>query len=241
MDNEPIRLQKFLAEAGIASRRKCEQLILDGKISVNGQTVQELGTKIVPNVDKITYCGKPVENQENKVYILLNKPIGYVTTAKDQFNRDTVLNLVKVKERIVPVGRLDMYTSGALILTNDGEFVYKVTHPKHEITKTYTVTVKGIIQNEEVEKLKQGVQIEDYTTRPAKVKILKTDLEKDISRLEITIHEGKNRQVRKMCESVGRKVLALHRSKIGNIGVKDLKLGTWRYMKKQEIESLCGQ
>lgn len=241
MDNEPIRLQKFLAEAGIASRRKCEQLILDGKISVNGQTVQELGTKIVPNVDKITYCGKPVENQENKVYILLNKPIGYVTTAKDQFNRDTVLNLVKVKERIVPVGRLDMYTSGALILTNDGEFVYKVTHPKHEITKTYTVTVKGIIQNEEVEKLKQGVQIEDYTTRPAKVKILKTDLEKDISRLEITIHEGKNRQVRKMCESVGRKVLALHRSKIGNIGVKDLKLGTWRYMKKQEIESLCDQ
>ncbi len=241
MDNEPIRLQKFLAEAGIASRRKCEQLILDGKISVNGQIVQELGTKIIPNVDKITYCGKPVENQENKVYILLNKPIGYVTTAKDQFNRDTVLNLVKVKERIVPVGRLDMYTSGALILTNDGEFVYKVTHPKHEITKTYTVTVKGIIQNEEVEKLKQGVQIEDYTTRPAKVKILKTDLEKDISRLEITIHEGKNRQVRKMCESVGRKVLALHRSKIGNIGVKDLKLGTWRYMKKQEIESLCGQ
>lgn len=241
MDNEPIRLQKFLAEAGIASRRKCEQLILDGKISVNGQIVQELGTKIIPNVDKITYCGKPVENQENKVYILLNKPIGYVTTAKDQFNRDTVLNLVKVKERIVPVGRLDMYTSGALILTNDGEFVYKVTHPKHEITKTYTVTVKGIIQNEEVEKLKQGVQIEDYTTRPAKVKILKTDLEKDISRLEITIHEGKNRQVRKMCEAVGRKVLALHRSKIGNIGVKDLKLGTWRYMKKQEIESLCGQ
>ena len=128
-----------------------------------------------------------------------------------------------------------------MILTNDREFVYKVTHPKHEITKTYTVTVKGIIQNEEVEKLKQGVQIEDYTTRPAKVKILKTDLEKDISRLEITIHEGKNRQVRKMCESVGRKVLALHRSKIGNIGVKDLKLGTWRYMKKQEIESLCGQ
>ena len=241
MDNEPIRLQKFLGEAGIASRRKCEQLILDGKISVNGQIVQELGTKIIPNVDKITYCGKPVENQENKVYILLNKPIGYVTTAKDQFNRDTVLNLVKVKERIVPVGRLDMYTSGALILTNDGEFVYKVTHPKHEITKTYTVTVKGIIQNEEVEKLKQGVQIEDYTTRPAKVKILKTDLEKDISRLEITIHEGKNRQVRKMCEAVGRKVLALHRSKIGNIGVKDLKLGTWRYMKKQEIESLCGQ
>ena len=241
MENEPIRLQKFLAEAGIASRRKCEQLILDGQVSVNGQKVQELGTKIIPNEDKITCYGKIVEKQENKVYILLNKPIGYVTTAKDQFGRDTVLNLVKVKERIVPVGRLDMYTSGALILTNDGDFVYKVTHPKHEITKTYTVTVKGIIQNEEVEKLKQGVQIEDYTTRPAKVKILKTDLEKDISRLEITIHEGKNRQVRKMCEAVGRKVLALHRSKIGDITVKDLKLGTWRYLKKEEVNKLCGK
>ncbi len=241
MENEPIRLQKFLAEAGIASRRKCEQLILDGQVSVNGQTVQELGTKIIPNEDKITCYGKIVEKQENKVYILLNKPIGYVTTAKDQFGRDTVLNLVKVKERIVPVGRLDMYTSGALILTNDGEFVYKITHPKHEITKTYTVTIKGIIQNEEVEKLRQGVQIEDYTTRPAKVKILKTDLEKDISRLEITIHEGKNRQVRKMCEAVGRKVLALHRSKIGDITVKDLKLGTWRYLKKEEVNKLCGK
>lgn len=241
MDNEQIRLQKFLAEAGIASRRKCEQLILDGKISVNGQTVQELGTKIVPNVDKITYCGKPVENQENKVYILLNKPIGYVTTAKDQFNRDTVLNLVKVKERIVPVGRLDMYTSGALILTNDGEFVYKVTHPKHEITKTYTVTVKGIIKNEEVEQLRKGVKIDDYTTRPAKVKILKTDEGKDISRLEITIHEGKNRQVRRMCESVGRRVIALHRSKIGNIGVKDIELGKWRYLKDFEVKTLIGK
>ena len=123
-----------------------------------------------------------------------------------------------------------MYTSGALILTNDGDFVYKVTHPKHEINKTYTVTLKGIIQNREVEQLRNGIQIEDYITKPAKVKILKTDIEKDISRLEITIHEGKNRQVRKMCETVGRKVLALHRSKIGNISVKDLPLGQWRYL-----------
>lgn len=238
MENEPIRLQKYLAEAGIASRRKCEQLILEGKISINGKIIKELGTKIIPCVDKITYCGKPVERKEEKIYILLNKPIGYVTTAKDQFDRDTVLNLIKVKERIVPVGRLDMYTSGALILTNDGEFVYKITHPKHEITKTYTVTIKGIVQNEEVEKLRQGVQIEDYVTKPAKVKILKTDTEKDISRLEITIHEGKNRQVRKMCEAIGRKVLALHRSKIGNIGVKDLKLGTWRYLRKEEVKKL---
>lgn len=239
---EQIRLQKFLAEAGVASRRKAEELILAGKVEVNGKVVTELGTKINPDVDKVTYNGKIVENTEKKVYVLLNKPIGYVTTAKDQFNRDTVLNLVKVKERVVPCGRLDMYTSGALILTNDGDFVYKITHPKHEITKTYTVTLKGIVRDEEVKKLRTGVEIDDngtpYTTKPAKVKILKTDVEKEISRLEITIHEGKNRQVRKMCEAVGRKVLALHRTKIGDLSVKDLKLGTWRYLKDFEIENL---
>ena len=232
------RLQKYLANCGIASRRKCEEYILQGKVEVNGKIVKELGTKINPEKDEIKFENKIVKESNKFVYILLNKPIGYVTTSDDQFGRDKVLDLVKVKERIVPVGRLDMYTSGALILTNDGDFVYKVTHPKHEIEKTYTVTVKGIVQNSEVEQLRQGVQIEDYTTKPAKVKILKTDIEKDISRLEITIHEGKNRQVRKMCEAVGRKVQALHRSKIGNIEVKDLKIGTWRYLSEKEIKYL---
>ena len=232
------RLQKYLANCGIASRRKCEEYILQGKVKVNGETVTELGKKVNPEKDIIEFENKPVRENAKKIYILLNKPIGYVTTSDDQFGRDTVLDLVKVRERIVPVGRLDMYTSGALILTNDGDFVYKVTHPKHEIEKTYTVTVKGIVQNSEVEQLRQGVQIEDYTTKPAKVKILKTDIEKDISRLEITIHEGKNRQVRRMCEAVGRKVLALHRSKIGNIGVKDIELGKWRYLNAREVEQL---
>lgn len=239
---ELVRLQKFLADCGIASRRKCEELILEGKVKVNGTIVTQLGQKVNPEKDEVTYNGKKVENCSQKVYILLNKPIGYVTTSSDQFNRDTVLDLIKIKERVVPCGRLDMYTSGALILTNDGDFVYKITHPKHEITKTYTVTLKGIIKNEEVETLRNGVEIDDngtpYLTREANVKILKTDIEKDISRLEITIHEGKNRQVRKMCEAVGRKVLALHRTKIGEINVKDLKLGTWRYLKKSEINSL---
>ena len=239
---ELVRLQKFLAESGIASSRKCEELILAGKINVNGENITQLGTKIDPYKDKVTYNGKIVENKEEKVYILLNKPIGYVTTANDQFDRDTVLDLIKIKERVVPCGRLDMYTSGALILTNDGEFVYKITHPKHEITKTYTVTLKGIVSDEEVERLRAGIEIDDngknYKTHEAKVKILKTDLEKNISRLEITIHEGKNRQVRKMCEAIDKKVLALHRSKIGNLTVKDLKLGTWRYLKKFEIEKL---
>lgn len=239
---ELVRLQKFLAEAGIASRRKCEELILQGKVTVNNNIVTELGTKIDPDKDKVTYDGKIVEKDNKKMYILLNKPIGYVTTAKDQFNRDTVLDLIKINERIVPCGRLDMYTSGALILTNDGEFVNTITHPKHEISKTYTVTLKGIVSNEEVQKLRDGVEIDNegiqYKTQSAKVKILKTDVEKNISRLEIIIHEGKNRQVRKMCEAIGRKVLALHRSKIGNLSVKDLKIGTWRYLNKEEIERL---
>lgn len=235
---EEIRLQKFLAECGIASRRKCEQYILDGKVKVNGEIITELGTKVNKN-DIVEFENKKVEIQDEKIYILLNKPIGYVTTVKDQFQRDTVLDLVKTKKRIVPVGRLDMYTSGALILTNDGDFVNILTHPKHEIKKTYNVTVAGKITDDDINILKNGVEIDDkYITKPAKVKILKIDEEKNISRIQITIHEGKNRQVRKMCEAIGKKVIALHRSKIGNINVKDLKLGTWRYLTKKEVENL---
>ena len=235
---EQIRLQKYLAEAGIASRRKCEELILDGKIEVNGKVVTKLGTKVTEN-DKVKYNGKLISPVEEKIYILLNKPIGYVTTVKDQFGRDTVLDLVKVDKRIVPVGRLDMYTSGALILTNDGDFVNRLTHPKNEVNKTYNVTISGKITQEDVSKLQKGVKIDDnYITKPAKVKILKIDEEKNISRIQITIHEGKNRQVRKMCNAIDKKVLALHRSKIGDIDVKDLKIGTWRYLTEKEINIL---
>ena len=235
---EEIRLQKYIADCGITSRRKAEELIKQGKIKVNGQIVYELGTKINPQKDIVLYQNEKIKQKQKNVYILLNKPIGYVTTVKDQFERPSVLDLVKVKQRVVPVGRLDMYTSGALILTNDGDFVYQVTHPKHEIDKTYTVTIKGIVTEQDVELLKKGVKIEEYTTKPAKVKILKTDLEKNSSRLEITIHEGKNRQIRKMCETVGYPVLALHRSKISGIGVKDLPLGKWRFLSKQEVERI---
>ncbi len=235
---EEIRLQKYLADCGIASRRKSEELIKQGQVKVNGKTITELGTKVIPNKDSVEYNGKKIELKKEYVYILLNKPIGYVTTVKDQFNRDSVLDLVKTNKRLVPVGRLDMYTSGALILTNDGNFVYKVTHPKHEIEKTYTVTIIGIVKKEEVEKLKKGMEIENYITKPAKVKILKIDEEKNQSRLEITIHEGKNRQVRKMCEAIGHKVLALHRSKIAGIDVKDIPLGKWRYLNSKEVNKI---
>ena len=236
-----VRLQKYLADCGIASRRKCEELIMQGKVEVNNKKVTELGTKINPQKDQVKYTGKIVKEENEKLYILLNKPIGYVTTVKDQFSRDTVLDLVKVNKRIVPVGRLDMYTSGALILTNDGEFVNKLTHPKNEITKTYNVTVVGVVTKEEVKQLEEGVIIDDYKTKPAKVKILKIDEQKNLSRLQIVIHEGKNRQIRKMCEAIGKKVLALHRSKIGNIEVKDLKLGTWRYLTSKEVKMLTNK
>ena len=236
---EEERLQKFIANQGICSRRKAEEYITSGRIKVNGNVIMELGTKIDPNKDIIEVDGKKISNKSaKKVYILLNKPIGYVTTTRDQFNRNTVLDLVNIKEKVLPVGRLDMYTSGAIILSNDGDFIYKITHPKYEVEKTYNVTLKGQVTDEEIEQLKNGVQIENYVTGKAKVKILRIDKEKDLSRVEIIIHEGKNREVRKMCEAIGRKVLALHRTKIGNISVKDLRLGTWRYLKPNEIKSL---
>ena len=235
-----IRLQKFMADCGVASRRKCEEYILKGLVRVNGEIVNKLGIKVVPDKDIVEYNGKKIQNVYNKkVYILLNKPIGYVTTVKEQFGRPTVMELVKkVKERVVPVGRLDMYTSGAIILTNDGDFVYKVTHPKYEIEKTYIVTLRGKVLPEEIEKLKNGVKIDDYVSGKAKVKVIKYDVDKNESRLEIIIHEGKNREVRKMCEAIGKKVLALHRTKIGNIEVKPLELGKYRFLTAKEVESL---
>ncbi len=236
---EEIRLQKFLANSGICSRRNAEKLIIDGKISVNGNIVRELGTKVNPEKDVITYNGKEVELETKHVYILLNKPVGYVTTVKEQFGRPTVMDLVKdANVKLVPVGRLDMYTSGALILTNDGDFVFKVTHPKNEVEKTYNATVRGIVSTEDVMKLENGVEIEEYISGKARVKILKTDEQKKISRIQITIHEGKNREVRKMCEAIGKPVIALHRSKIGKIDVKNLKIGTWRYLTEKEINLL---
>lgn len=200
---ELIRLQKFIANCGFCSRRKAEELILQGKVKVNNQIVQELGGKIDPKKDKMEIDGKVLKSPQKYVYILLNKPIGYVTTAKDQFNRPTVLDLVKdIKEKVLPVGRLDMYTSGALILTNDGDFIYHVTHPKYEIEKTYQATVSGIVTKEDVEALEAGVKIDNYISSKAKVKILKIDEKNNTSRLQITIHEGKNREVRKMCNAI---------------------------------------
>ena len=233
-----IRVQKYLADNGIASRRKCEEYILEGRVKVNGKVITQLGMKIDLDVDKVEFDNKLVKEQNHKEYILLNKPIGYVTTVKDQFGRPTVMELIKSKYRVVPVGRLDMYTSGALILTNDGDFINKITHPKYEIEKTYNVTIRGEINNSEIDMLKNGVDIDGYITKPAKVRILKVESEKNITRIEIKIHEGKNRQVRKMLKSIGKNVIALHRAAIGTIKVNDLKIGQYRNLTEKEIKNI---
>lgn len=234
---EEERLQKFLAKAGVTSRRKCEELIEQGRVKVNGK-IATLGIKVT-NDDVVELNGKRVQIQnEEKVYILLNKPMGYVTTVKDEYNRPTVMELVPNDKRIVPVGRLDMYTSGALILSNDGDFVYKVTHPSKKIDKTYRAKVNGKVTELELQKLRDGIRIENYVTSKAKVDFIEYDEKTNRSIVEVTIHEGKNRQVRKMFEAINKDVWRLHRTKIGNLDVDDLKLGKYRYLSKEEVAKI---
>ena len=237
---EPKRLQKFLAECGIASRRKWEELIIDGKIKVNGVIITELGTKVIPGKDIVMFEDREVAlEEEKKVYILLNKPVGYVTTASDEKGRPTVMKLLEgVKEKVVPVGRLDMFTSGLLLFSNDGEFVYKVTHPKHETTKTYIVKTRGVPKEKDLEKLRNGVKIEEYITSPARVELLLKDNVNDISRILIEIHEGRNRQVRKMCEAIGLSVIALKREGVGGLTCEGGERGKWRYVTDEEVKMI---
>ena len=232
------RLQKYLAECGVASRRKCEEIILTGKVRVNGNLITELGTKVNPQTDTVEVDGKVISS-EKKVYILLNKPVGYVTTMSDEKERPTVMELLEgVKEKVVPVGRLDMFTSGLLLLSNDGDFVYKVTHPKHETTKTYIVKTRGVPRESDLEKLRVGVKIDDYMTSPAEVNLLLKDNTNDIARIWIRIHEGRNRQVRKMCEAIGLSVIALKREGVGNLTCEGVERGKWRYLTDDEVAEI---
>lgn len=231
------RLQKYMADCGIASRRKSEELIQNGFVTVNGEVVKELGTKINPDKDVVAYKGKVIKPQNKKVYILLNKPEGYVTTAKDQFGRPTVLDLVKdVKERVVPVGRLDYDTSGLLLLTNDGDVVYKLTHPKNEIDKVYEAKLFGVPDSNTINLFKRGITIDGRKTMPAKIELISVDGR--FSWCYITIHEGRNRQVRKMCQAARHPVAMLRRVSEGEIKLGDLKKGSWRYLTDKEIRYL---
>jgi 23S rRNA pseudouridine2605 synthase len=231
-----VRLQKYLAEAGVASRRKSEELILRGRVEVNGAKVTELGTR-VGACDVVRIDGKEVRRVEKKVYIMLNKPPGYVTTAKDQFSRKTVLDLIQgVEERIYPVGRLDYETSGLLLLTNDGELAFKLTHPGREIEKVYHARISGFLEEKDVKSFERGMRIEDYVTAPAKLKLVEKLA--DSSVVEVTIHEGRNRQVRKMFEAIGRRVLKLRRVATGPLRLGGLEEGRWRYLTEKEIKAL---
>lgn len=233
-----MRLQKYLAHAGVASRRASEELIKQGRVAINGQTVTEMGIMVYAT-DKITVDGSPVLLTTNpeKLYIALNKPVGYVTTAKDQFGRPTVLDLVKdIKERLYPVGRLDYDTSGLILLTNDGDFTYRLTHPSHEIDKVYEAEVSGVPTSAEIKQFEAGLRIEDYITSPAKLSIV--SVKGNNSVVHVTIHEGKNRQVRKMCKAIGHRVLKLKRISIGPIALMDLAEGKWRRLTDKEVESL---
>lgn len=231
-----MRLQKYIASCGVSSRRKAEAYVLEGRVRVNGKIVNTLGTKINAEKDEILVDGKKIEESKNLIYLMLYKPVGYITSSKDQFGRETVIDLVNVKERVVPVGRLDYDTSGLLLLTNDGELTYKLTHPKHNVEKVYIAKVKGIPTEVQLRKFRSGLKIEDYTTSKAKIKII--DKTKAECQLEITIHEGKNRQVRKMCETIGHEVIALKRVQIGDLCIGDLKKGKYRHLTYSEVKYL---
>lgn len=227
------RLQKYMARCGVASRRKCEEIIKSGKVKVNGVVTTELGSKINDNNDIVEVYGKRIYLEENKIYIMLNKPEGYITSNNDEKNRKTILDLVKVNERIYSIGRLDYDTSGLLLLTNDGDIYNKVIHPRKEIDKTYVAVVKGLFTPKEMEKFKNGVDIGGYITANANIRLLEKK-EKECT-VEIKIHEGKNRQVRRMCSALGHEVKKLKRISIGNLKLKNLKKGQWRYLTTEEI------
>lgn len=233
-----IRLQKFLADAGVASRRKCEELIAKGLVEINGIAATEPGTKVDGSED-IRVNGIAVKPGTKKVYILLNKPVGYISSAKDQFSRKTVVDLVDTNERIYPVGRLDYDTSGLIILTNDGEFANILMHPRHEINKIYRAVIKGILNEKQIEMLENGLDIGGYITAPAKIRIIKAEDRESI--VEIAIHEGKNRQVRKMFEAAGHAVMHLKRIAIGQVTIGGLEDGKWRNLSKREVDMLKGE
>lgn len=231
------RLQKYMAKSGIASRRNCEIIIKQGRVKVNGVTVSNMGVKINPNLDQVMVDGRIITPKSKMVYIILNKPSGYITSVTDPQKRPTVLDLIDEDVgRIYPVGRLDFESEGLLMLTNDGEMTYYLTHPKYEVKKQYRVLVAGHPGDDKINSLRRGVDIGNYITRPCElVKIGEDDTN---SMFNISIHEGKNRQIRRMFDTVGHSVINLRRERLGNLTLGSLKLGTWRYLYDKEIEDL---
>lgn len=230
-----VRLQKYMADCGVASRRKCETMIEEGRVRVNGRVVSELGSKIDPEHDKVSVDKLIIRPSVNQVYIALNKPSGYVCTVQDQFDRKIVTDLIDIKERIVPVGRLDYNSEGLLFLTNDGDFTYRVTHPKNKIQKKYYVQVNGIPTEDEIAQMVSGIIIDDFNTKGTMIQYVKTN--GNTAHYRVTISQGKNRQIRKMFEHFGYTVKKLKRVAIGNIRLGQLRTGQWRFLTKEEVEN----
>lgn len=234
MSTEGMRLQKYMALCGVASRRASEELIKNGQVQVNGKVVLEMGTVVDPDKDRVSVDGKTVRPEKKKVYIMLNKPVGIVTSLKDEKGRTVVTDLIEgVDERIYPVGRLDSDTSGLLLLTNDGELAFKLTHPSKRIFKKYIAIVEGLPNKGELERLRNGIKIDGRLTSKAKVKVLKNFGEDSI--LEIEIFEGRNRQVKKMCEAVNHPVKKLKRVAFGELQLGGLEAGNWRFLNDDEL------
>ena len=224
-----------MAACGIASRRACEQLILQGRVSVNGETITHLGTQ-VEEKDIVVFDGQQIQPAEKRVYIMLYKPDKVISTANDPEGRKTVLDLIETKQRLYPVGRLDYHTEGLILLVNDGDAAYHLTHPKFEIEKEYLVVIAGGIEREEILKLQSGVIIDGIKTAPCKIK--RCDATEHTTSLSVILHEGRNRQVRKMFEAVGKNVLHLTRIRHGELVLSGLKPGQWRYLNAEEIAYL---
>jgi len=232
------RLQKVMSQAGIASRRESEKIIQSGRVTVNGKVVTELGTKVMPGNDKIMVDGKRIEGQKF-VYILLNKPKAVLTTLNDPQDRKTVASLVSdIEQRIYPVGRLDYNTEGLLLLTNDGALTHSLIHPSKKINKTYIAKVSGEPLQEKIDLLRVGIELEDGKTAPAIIDFMEYDREKDLTSLKVTIHEGKNRQIRRMFEAIGADVKQLKRIKFAFLTLDGVKRGGYRHLLASEVEEL---
>ena len=232
------RLQKYISRSGLASRREAEQLISAGKVQVNGQTVSEMGVKVNPSIDKVCVNGKEIK-EENLEYILLYKPSGVVTTMSDPQGRPTVADLLKdLPGRLYPVGRLDYYTEGLLLMTNDGALTHALLHPSQKIYKTYLARVKGRPSANDLKRLRDGVELEDGLTAPAKVEAVSYDKKDDFSQLKIRIFEGRNRQIRRMCEAVGHPVQHLLRTALAFLSVEGLTPGAYRRLTGEELQRL---